>query len=749
MISFRYKDNITSGGYLMLKQEWQNIYKNPFLIVVLLAIILVPMLYSLVFLSAFWDPYSKTDHLPIAVINNDKGAELDGKTLNIGNDFVNGLKDNDKFDWKFTNKEKAMEGLDNEDYYMVIEIPGNFSENASTLLDENPQKMKLNYYTNPGKNYSGSQISASAIKEINTSISKEVTEQYADTVFKSFKEVGNGMQDASDGAKKVNDGVNQLANGTTTLNENLKKLTESTLDFKNGTATLQSGAVEVSNGITQSSDGANELNTGITTVLEGANSLKTGSGDLHTGLQGLSEAGKELEDGFNQLSNGNNQLANGLKESVDGTMELQNYIVQYTNNISSVNSSIQNITNEISALSKTESPTQEDLQKVLVQLQTIAQSMDQLNQGGQQINNSYSQLADGQNKLYTASNNIINGQNEFNSNFTLFNSKLGEAEVGSQNLAQGSNALVNGIKKVSDGSSALAAGLEQLDSGGQQLVHGVQQLSNGSEQLYNGSEKLATGSDKLVTGSNELSDGTSELEHSLQDGANEINDMNANEKTNSMFASPVDLVAHQLNDVEEYGEGLTPYILAIGLLSGGLMFTTSYPMRTTIANPTSGVSYFISKYSVLLIVGASQAILAVTILIHGLGLEVQSELPFYLFTIFTSLTLFAIIQLLTVTLDKAGQYLVFILLLLTIGGSAGTFPKVLTPAFFQDINPYLPLTYAIKGFRELMSNTIDYGYVLHQALILGVIGIVCIILTNLYLTFTVKKQSKTNKEIIN
>ncbi|MDN4492806.1 YhgE/Pip domain-containing protein [Ureibacillus aquaedulcis] len=733
----------------MLKQEWKNIYKNPFLIVVILAIILVPMLYSLVFLSAYWDPYSKTDHLPIAVINNDNGAELDGKTLNIGNDFVDGLKENDKFDWKFTTKEKAMEGLNNEDYYMVIEIPSDFSENASTLLDENPQKMKLSYYTNPGKNYSGSQISASAIKEINTSISKEVTEQYADTVFKSFKEVGNGMQDASDGAKKVNDGVNQLANGTTTLNENLKKLKESTLDFKNGAATLQSGTVAVANGIKQSSDGANELNTGIETVSDGANSLRTGASDLHTGLQGLSEAGKELEDGFNQLSNGNNQLAIGLKESVDGTMELQDNIVQYTNSISSVNSSIQNVTNEISALSKSESTSQEDLQKVLVQLQTIAQSMDQLNQGGQQIHTNYSQLAEGQNKLYTASGSLINGQNEFSSNFALFNSKLGEAEAGSQNLTQGSNDLVNGLEKISDGSSALAAGLEQLNSGGNELVDGVQQLNNGSDQLYNGSEKLAAGSDELVTGTNDLSDGTSELQHSLKDGADEINDLNTNEETNSMFASPVNLVAHKIDDVKDYGEGLAPYILAIGLLSGGLMFTSSYPMRTTLENPTSGFSYFISKYSVLLVVGVFQAIFADTILIYGLGLDVQSEFSFYVFTIFTSLTLYTIIQFLTVALDKTGQYLIFILLLLQIGGSAGTFPKVLTPAFFQDINPYLPLTYAINGFRELMSNTIDYEYLLHQALILSVFGVVFIILTNLYLTFTVKKQLNTNKEIVN
>jgi putative membrane protein len=170
-------------------------------------------------------------------------------------------------------------------------------------------------------------------------------------------------------------------------------------------------------------------------------------------------------------------------------------------------------------------------------------------------------------------------------------------------------------------------------------------------------------------------------------------------------------------------------------------------MRTTSEIPTSGFSYFISKYSVLIVVGIFQAIFADAILIYGLGLKVQNELYFYLFTILTSLTLYTIIQFLTVTMDKVGQYLIFILMLLQIGGSSGTFPKVLTPTFFQIINPLLPLTYAIKGFREFMSNTIDYGYVLNQALILALFGVVFITLTNLYLTVTVKKLTKKRSEI--
>lgn len=733
----------------MLKQEWRNIIKKPFLIVVIVAIMLVPMFYSLIFLSAYWNPYGKLDQLPVAVVNHDKGAVLDGKTINIGKDFVDGIKDDDKFKWEFTTDKKAMEGLKNEDYYMVIELPAGFSQHASTLLEEHPEKMELDYYTNAGKNYTGSQISASAIKDISATLSKKVTEQYADAVFKNFNSVGKGMQDASNGAKQINEGVDKLATGTDTLSKNLKKLTDSNLVLKDGTAKLQTGAMKVANGIKQSSEGARQLNSGISTVLAGANSLKQGSGDLSTGLLQLSKASKKLEDGSGQLLNGNNQLAAGLKQSVDGSAALQNSLGQFTDNLSSVDKALQNVTNEFSNASSTGSISPEEIKKVLAQLQAISTSMDQLNQGGQQIHTSYAQLAEGQNKLYSASNHLVAGQKEFNANSALFDGKLSEAATASQKMAQGSIDLFNGTKRVSDGSSALSTGLDQLNSGGSQVVEGIHQLSDGSNQLYIGSGKLANGAVELLKGTNDLSQGTSTLHKSLQDGANKVNDVNANDETNSMFASPINLVAHKLNDVEDYGAGLTPYILSIGLLAGGLMFVSTYSMRTNSEMATSGLSYFISKYSVLLVVGVFQSIFADLILIYGLGIKVQNEFYFYLFTIFTSLTLYTIIQFLTVTMDKVGQYIIFILMLLQIGGSSGTFPKVLTPAFFQHINPYLPLTYSIKGFRELMSTTVDYKYVQDQALILALFGVVFITLTILYSTVKVKKQAKIAVEIVN
>ena len=66
--------------------------------------------------------------------------------------------------WKDVYKRQAQDGLKNGQYYMIISIPEDFSKNATTLLDQQPQKMKLQYITNPGSNYIASKMDEDVYK---------------------------------------------------------------------------------------------------------------------------------------------------------------------------------------------------------------------------------------------------------------------------------------------------------------------------------------------------------------------------------------------------------------------------------------------------------------------------------------------------------------------------------------------------------------------------------------------------------
>ena len=94
-------------------------------------------------------PYGNTGEIPVAVVNEDKEVTYNDSSLAVGEELVKNLEDNDSMNFHFVNAEDANKGLEKGDYYMVITIPENFSKNATTLLDDQPQKMILNYTTNP------------------------------------------------------------------------------------------------------------------------------------------------------------------------------------------------------------------------------------------------------------------------------------------------------------------------------------------------------------------------------------------------------------------------------------------------------------------------------------------------------------------------------------------------------------------------------------------------------------------------
>ena len=184
----------------MLKLEWKKLLSNKLMLVVIVAIIAIPTIYTTLFLGSMWDPYGNMDKLPVAVVNEDKPVEYEGETLNIGKEMV----ENDK--------ERARQGLKDGSYYMVITIPEDFSANAATLTREKPEKMELSYETNPGINYIASKMSETAMEKIQSSVREEVTRTYAEAVFEQIGKAGDGMEEAADGSGKLQEGTRELMN---------------------------------------------------------------------------------------------------------------------------------------------------------------------------------------------------------------------------------------------------------------------------------------------------------------------------------------------------------------------------------------------------------------------------------------------------------------------------------------------------------------------------------------------------------
>ena len=75
-----------------------------------------------------------------------------------------------------------------------------------------------------------------------------------------------------------------------------------------------------------------------------------------------------------------------------------------------------------------------------------------------------------------------------------------------------------------------------------------------------------------------------------------------------------------------------------------------------------------------------------------------------------------IIYALSISFKHIGKALCVILVILQIPGSSGTYPIEMTPAFFQNLHPFLPFAYGVGAMRECVAGV--YGHVYEKDILI-------------------------------
>ena len=247
----------------------KQLMKNPFLIISLLAISTIPALYTAIFLGSMWDPYNQMDEIQISVVNEDEGAELNDESLNVGERIESELAGNSEFDWQFTDAETAQKHLENGTSYAIIHIADNVSEQATTLLDEEPELISIDVTTNPGFNFVGSMMGTQGGAGVADAIAKTVGETYTSTLM---------------------DALSEAAESTNDIETALSDLQEGASELRESNEQLQTGLDQAAPALGASGSQLTEGNTEITAGLE---SLEENLGSLE---QEVAEGSAPLED---------------------------------------------------------------------------------------------------------------------------------------------------------------------------------------------------------------------------------------------------------------------------------------------------------------------------------------------------------------------------------------------------------------------------------------------------------------------
>ena len=593
----------------LIKKEFKKIWQNKLLFVTVIVVSLIPILYASVFLKSIWDPYGNMSELPVAVINLDQSVDFQGKTLSVGSELVDNLKKNDDLGWHFVSKDAAKQGLKDRKYYMVVTIPKDFSKNASTVLDSDPEKMNLKYETNAGVNYLGEVVSDNAMKQLKAQVSEKVTKSYAMAIISTINELGKGMNTAAEGSEKLNDGANQVNTGVGTLAESVPTLADGVSQLDNGAGSLKSGVSQYTAGVAQVADGSNQLNNGVgqltsqlPTLTNGLSALGTGANSLSAGLTQYTGGVAQVANGSTQLNNGVGQLAsqlptltNALGSLGTGANDLSTGLAQYTGGVNKIaegnkalNSQMPTLVGSVSALNDGAKQISSGLNSVDISalsnlgqlagaLQTVASHLETA--GNSLANTSNSMASDVQsntvavvtalNKAGITDPNLANvvGQslaaNAQNTKVAADIQNAGNELTAVKQILQGVESqmpnldpnIVNEFEKLQQGATALSNGLNELNTKMPTLSQSVDELAKGSAQLAAKSSELTSGANQLASGLKEvnaktptLTNGVSQLADGLSQIATGANTLNNN---SAQLTSGANQLANGLNTVNE------------------------------------------------------------------------------------------------------------------------------------------------------------------------------------------------------
>jgi len=648
----------------MVRAEWQHLCNNKILLLSMAVISFIPIMYSGFFLGSIWDPYGQVKNLPVAFVNEDKGAQLNGQTVNIGQSVEQKLKDNHDLGWEFVDKQQADDGVNSGHFYAVVTVPTDFSAKAASITAAQPQQAVIRYTTTPAKNYIGSLVSNQAAEKVKTSVAEQITQAYAKGVLENVGKLGSGLETAAGGAATLHGGLAQL----------------------------QAGAQTYTGGVLQLAVNQRAMANGLARLGDGSRQLQAGLGQLSNGLPSESQVA---------------QLTSGMKRLQAGLNQLNTSVYNPSPTLVNQQSKVQS---EAQILAQTMQTAAADLTAAGGTLQTLGH--DAVASGGSTTITlpQISQLSQALSKTQTISMQAAALLKDLQMLTQSLSVQQAQLQTGVSTLNNGVNQLAPNATAALNGYNGVRAANNRLLAGSTLLTNGLAQAQTGSQQLANGARLLDSRSGVLTNGVLQLADGADTLATKLADASRQLKIQPTGAATQQQMANPVKSETTKRGDVPNYGYALAPYVLSLSLFVGAIALNIIYPIRKTFAEQENAFRWWLAKASVTGMAAFIQATILMLIMVYCLGLVPDHPVNFIGAIYLTSFVYMSIVSLLVIVLDNPGRFLAMVLLVLQLGSSEGTFPIQTANGFFQAVNPLVPMTYSIRALRQAISGGLGSSF---------------------------------------
>ena len=652
--------------------------------IVIVGMAFVPALYAWFNIVGFWDPYSQTSHIRVAVANEDEGATKDQiGTVNVGAMLETQLKGNDQLGWHFVSADEARAEVERGDSYAAFVIPASFSRDLTGIVDGTYVKPNIQYYVNEKNNAVAPKITGAGA----TALDRQINSAFVSTVAKVLSEkaseagvsiANNADQKRSDVSASVSEASAKLGSASQTLDGMGDKIDAAKASVASARTTLSDldGAVSE---LSTSLDQADQL------VSDSRTSLASFSSQMGGALDGLSSNAASALAGVSANAGTLDGAVQGASGRVGGLLTEG----------TSINNSVGDVLAELNALGIGNLPAAgtalTDLTNQNAALSTALSDLTTLNSDLSATSTSISDaLTSASDASAAVSTAVTNARSGVSSQLPAISSALDEFSSASSSM-RGS---LDTLRSQRDQVSGL---LDQLDS----LLDGAKTATQTSATNV---AAIKTDLDSVATDISSLSSS-----NTLRDLADSLG-VNA-ESIASFMASPTQIETKAVYPVAAYGSAMAPLFTNLALWIGAfsLVLLLKLDVDEEGIGPTSSAAKYMGRWMLIAFFGAIQA-LVVSIGDLIIGVQTVTRLGFVGTAMIISLVFTSIVYMLSTCFQHIGKGLCVIIMVMQIPGSAGLYPVEVLPSFFRFLHPVLPFTYGINALREIVAGFYGHAY---------------------------------------
>ena len=693
--------------------DLKKLVKQPFALIIIIGLCVIPSLYAWFNIYANWDPYANTGGIPVAVVSLDQDYTLkDGTVVNMGESVLESLHSNTSVKWIFLDtEEEAKEGVEAGTYYAAIVITDKFTYSMYNVFSDDFENPALIYYQNQKSNAIATKITDTVAGTLQNTINETFIKVAATTVF----EEGNSVSDQMQGDSYVEELTSKLEE----LNDNLKEYSAMIDSFQDGNARLEAAITHVNYEIPVMQKKLDNTTSSLNQSSQNLSSTRDTLGNFSNNID-------------TSMSNINNSLEN-IKKALDES-KLADDTAQMTRDLNRVARDTNTLNGEVNTLLA-----------ALIQQKLESVSDGNAVNGDNGGDNTGSNI--GGNIGGIAADAAIEALKAMQKELDLMNTVVGSVlesteEQAAEKAKANVNNAMNNMKSAIDSCETSVSNMQSIYKNN--LVPQMQKvLTNMSDSLNQVTNLVNTlsntvknvgivmeGVSDTVAGTGEslsqikgvvdnISGKITDLTEKL-DGASEEEMMDIlvrflggdPDSLGAYFASPVTMETVAMYPVATYGSAMTPFYSTLAIWVGSTILVALVKVKASpkgLKNVQSYQLYF-GRYLLFLLLAQIQAAIIVAGDLWLLKVNIVEPGLFFLAASFTATAFSLLIYSLTLAFGDVGKAVCVIVMVLQIAGSSGTFPIELLPDTYQKIYIFFPFPYAIKAMREALAGMYGTAY---------------------------------------